>query len=136
MKMMQLRHLSTIKNSNVDKITAPDEEPVRLCNYVDVYKNDIITNDLDFMPASATRTEIEKFGLRVGDVLITKDSEDRSDIAIPAYVAETGKDLICGYHLAMLRANPNLVRGDFLFWALRSKPAPGVRIVVASPEWS
>jgi type I restriction enzyme S subunit len=120
---MRLRHLATIANSNVDKVTNPDEEPIRLCNYVDVYKNDRITNDLDFMSASATRTEITKFGLIVGDVLITKDSEDRNDIAVPAYVAETADDLVCGYHLALLRARPERADGAFMFWALQSKPA-------------
>src|SRR5690606_4126473 len=120
---MQLRYLASVSNSNVDKLTAPDEEPVRLCNYVDVYKNDRITIDMYFMSASATQAEIAKFRLRAGDVLITKDSEDRNDIAVPAYVAETASDLVCGYHLSLLRARPNRVRGDFLFWALQSKQA-------------
>lgn len=123
MKMMRLRHLATITNSNVDKLTNPDEEPVRLCNYVDVYKNDRITNDLAFMAATATRTEIERFRLRVGDVLITKDSEERTDIGVPAYVEDAADDLVCGYHLSLLRARPHVARGDFLFWALQSKPA-------------
>jgi hypothetical protein len=120
---MQLRYLATVSNSNVDKLTAPDEERVRLCNYVDVYKNDRITNDMNFMSASATHAEIIKFRLRVGDVLITKDSEDRNDIAVPAYVAETASDLVCGYHLSLVRARPSRMRGDFLFWALQSKQA-------------
>lgn len=123
MTTMQLRYLATVSNSNVDKLTAPDEEPVRLCNYVDVYKNDRITNDMNFMSASATQAEISKFRLRAGDVLITKDSEDRNDIAVPAYVAETAPDLVCGYHLSLVRARPNRIRGDFLFWALQSKQA-------------
>ena len=123
MRMIQLRHLATIANSNVDKITDPEEIPVRLCNYVDVYKNDRITDDMAFMAASATRTEINKFGLKVGDVIITKDSEDRSDIAVPAYVSKTAPDLVCGYHLALLRGRPRLISGAFLFWALQSKRA-------------
>ncbi|MHC0055589.1 restriction endonuclease subunit S [Actibacterium sp. D379-3] len=123
MRTMQLRHLATITNSNVDKLTDPDEVPVRLCNYVDVYKNDRITDDMAFMVASATQTEIKKFGLKVGDVIITKDSEDRSDIAVPAYVSETAPDLVCGYHLALLRGRPQLMSGGFLFWALQSKQA-------------
>jgi type I restriction enzyme S subunit len=123
MNMMRLRHLAAITNSNVDKLVVPGEEPVRLCNYVDVYSNDRITNDMDFMSASATPTEIAKFGLKVGDVLITKDSEDRHDIAVPAYVVETAPDLVCGYHLALLRAQSQNMCGEFLFWALQSKQA-------------
>lgn len=123
MTMMRLRYMATVTNSNVDKVTAADEDLVRLCNYVDVYKNDRITADMNFMQASATPAEIAKFRLKVGDVLITKDSEDRNDIAIPAYVSETAPDLVCGYHLALLRARSEVVRGDFLFWALQTKPA-------------
>ncbi len=91
--------------SNVDKKSEPDELPVRLCNYTDVYKNDTIRADMDFMEATASPAQIKKFGLKVGDVIITKDSEDASDIAVPAYVAETADDLVCGYHLAIIRAN-------------------------------
>ena len=52
--MMKLRHIAAVRNSNVDKVSITDETPVRLCNYVDVYKNDYITNDLPFMVGTAT----------------------------------------------------------------------------------
>ncbi len=110
-------------NSNVDKVIDESEIPIRLCNYVDVYKNDFIDATLDFSAGSATKAEIERFGLRVGDVIITKDSEDRLDIGVPAYVRETADDLVCGYHLSLIRAKANVMRGDFLFWALQSKHA-------------
>ena len=122
-RKMRLRHVASLSNSNVDKLTDTDETPVRLCNYVDVYKNEKIDNSLDFMRASATPTEVERFGLRVGDVIITKDSEDATDIGVPAYVAETASDLVCGYHLTLLRSRPEVMRGDFLFWALNAKTA-------------
>lgn len=89
--------------SNVDKKSVASENPVRLCNYMDVYRSDRIEADMDFMTATATTDQTRKFGLRVGDVLITKDSETPEDIAIPAYVASTAPDLVCGYHLAIIR---------------------------------
>jgi type I restriction enzyme, S subunit len=89
--------------SNVDKKSVASENPVRLCNYMDVYRSDRIEADMDFMAATATTDQTRKFGLRVGDVLITKDSETPEDIAIPAYVASTAPDLVCGYHLAIIR---------------------------------
>jgi type I restriction enzyme S subunit len=119
---LQLRHVAEVRNSNVDKIVQDDERPVRLCNYVDVYKNDFIDADMPFMVASATPSEIDRFRLRVGDVILTKDSEDRHDIGVPAYVRFTAPDLVCGYHLSMVRAKPASARGDFLFWALQAKP--------------
>lgn len=118
---MKLRHLAEVKNSNVDKIVQADEIAVRLCNYVDVYRNDFIENGMPFSAGSATRAEIESFRLRPGDVVITKDSEDRLDIGVPALVRSSAEDLVCGYHLTILRPDHRRVRGDFLFWALQSR---------------
>jgi hypothetical protein len=69
--------------SNVDKHTIEGEQPVRLCNYVDVSYNERITAAHDFMEASAEPREIQKFQIRKGDLLVTKDSEAADDIAIP-----------------------------------------------------
>jgi len=110
-----------LKPSNVDKKSYDDEIPVKLCNYVDVYYNDFITNDLAFMSATATAYEIKKFSLNIDDVLITKDSEDPLDIGVPALVKEIKPNLVCGYHLTMLRKRPCHVSGSFLFWALKDE---------------
>ena len=112
--VVKLKHIASVQNSNVDKKSEEGELPVRLCNYVDVYYNDRITPDLDFMQATATRAEIDKFRLREGDVIVTKDSESRDDIAIPAYVTRDFEDVLCGYHLALLRPQPATVDGRFL----------------------
>ena len=103
-KEVRLGDVTTIIVSNVDKKSKDGEKPVRLCNYTDVYKRDTINPNQDFMEATATAPQIKKFGLRVGDVIITKDSETADDIAMPTYVAETAADLVCGYHLAIVRA--------------------------------
>ena len=114
----KLKYLSSVNFSNVDKHTYEEEIPVLLCNYVDVYKNDFITPDMDFMKVSATEIEIKKFILRRGDVLITKDSESWEDIAVPAYVTTDMDGVLCGYHLAQIRSTG--IDGKFLFWALCS----------------
>jgi len=105
--------------SSVDKKSHAGEQPVRLCNYVDVYKNEYITDDLLFMRATATRSEIAQFGVRLGDVIITKDSETPDDIGIAALVDYAAPDLVCGYHLVMLRPNANRVAPAFLAKQLR-----------------
>ena len=107
--------------SNVDKHTLDEEESVRLCNYVDVYKNDRITSGIEFMEASADAREIKKFQIRRGDVLATKDSETADDIAIPSLVAEDLPGVLCGYHLAMIRPRLAGVEGAFLGWLHTSK---------------
>jgi type I restriction enzyme S subunit len=116
----KLKYIAEIKFSNVDKHTIEDEIPVRLCNYVDVYKNDYITNDLDFMNATATETEIEKFRVLKGDVIITKDSEDATDIAVPTFVNEDLENVVCGYHLALIRANEGQILNEYLFRKFQS----------------
>jgi type I restriction enzyme S subunit len=116
----KLKYIAEIKFSNVDKHTIEEEIPVRLCNYVDVYKNDYITNDLDFMNATATEIEIEKFTIQKGDVIITKDSEEATDIAVPTFVKEDLESVVCGYHLALIRANENEILNEYLFRKFQS----------------
>ena len=119
-----VRRLCTVAEmrvSHVDKHTKDGEIPVRLCNYVDVYKNNRITQQLTFMLATASEDEVEKFRLHQNDVVITKDSETWDDIGVPALVTEPSNDLISGYHLAILRPRADTL-GSFLFWALQSKP--------------
>lgn len=99
----RLKLVATVRFSSVDKKIVDGERPVRLCNYVDVYYNDYLSPALDLMEATATPAEIENLGLDVGDVVITKDSEDWADIGVPALVVETEANLVCGYHLALLR---------------------------------
>jgi len=116
----RLKHLASIAVSNVDKKTVSDERSVRLCNYTDVYYNERITAELPFMEATASTDQIASFGLRAGDVLLTKDSETPDDIAVPAYVVADLPDVVCGYHLALLRPSQE-VDGRYLFWALSSR---------------
>jgi type I restriction enzyme S subunit len=119
-EVQRLRNLADMRVSNVDKHTKDDEQPVRLCNYVDVYKNDYIRPSMSLMRATATKEEIERFRLAEGDVLITKDSEAWNDIGVPALVRESADDLVSGYHLALLRPFPQRIAGEFLFRSLQS----------------
>ena len=116
-----LRAVADSMVSNVDKLVSEDEIPVRLCNYTDVYHNEFIGPDLELMRATASAQEIERFGLSVGDVLVTKDSESWEDIGVPALVVETADDIVCGYHLALLRPRET-VHGAFLFRCLQARP--------------
>jgi len=118
-KFFPITDLSKIVNSPVDKKTKKGQDSIKLCNYVDVYNNREITNDLRFMKASASQSEIQKFSLRKGDVVITKDSETPYDIGISTYIAEDIDDLVCGYHLAIIRSNSS-VSGKYLSYALCS----------------
>ena len=114
-EVQKLKYIAKVNLSNVDKKTNKDQDSVKLCNYVDVYYNDYITYDLSFMEATASFNQIDKFALRAGDVIITKDSESWEDIAIPAYVPADLNDVICGYHLAHIRPDYTNINGEYLF---------------------
>ena len=68
----RLKSAATYWVSNVDKVSAEDEMPVRLCNYTDVYYHDHIRPSMGLMETTATPEEIRRFGLKVGDVVVTK----------------------------------------------------------------
>ncbi len=121
-EVRRLRTVAEMRVSNVDKHTKEGEFPVRLCNYVDVYKNDRITQTMPFMSATASQNEIKRFRLERDDVLITKDSETWDDIGVPALVEESADDLLSGYHLALLRPFKGVL-GAYLARTLQSKVA-------------
>ena len=117
-----LADIADIRFSNVDKKTIHGEVPVRLCNYMDVYGNDYITANLQFMEASATHAEIERFRVECGDVIVTKDSETPDDIGIPAVVVDEIANLVCGYHLALIKPHREKIDSIYLAKQLSSKP--------------
>lgn len=123
-RIRKLKYVASLRFSNVDKKSHDDEPPVRLCNYTDVYYNEHITAAVAFMDATASTDEIERFSLRRGDVLITKDSEDPNDIAVPACVVDDLEGVLCGYHLAQVRPHPSTAHGPYL---ARAFAASGIR---------
>lgn len=130
-KIKKLKYVATVYPSNVDKKMNKDQQPVKLCNYTDVYYNELIVPSLNFMQASATRDQISKFSLRAGDTILTKDSEDPEDIAIPAYVPETLSGVVCGYHLALIRPN-TLDLGAYLKRLFESRYARSIFAIQAN----
>ena len=114
----RLKYVAKILPSNVDKHIYPDEIQVRLCNYTDVYYNDYITVDTVLKKGSCKESEFAKFALRKGDVVITKDSETPDDIGVPTFVKDNLDNVVCGYHLTMIR--PYICRGEFIFRFIQS----------------
>ncbi|MFD2144323.1 restriction endonuclease subunit S [Mucilaginibacter antarcticus] len=119
-KLKELRSISLTVFSNVDKHIIEGEREVFLCNYKDVYYNNYIFSEMTFSRGTVNETEYEKFKVKKGDVIITKDSEDKRDIAISTFVLEDIPDLICGYHLALIRPTQGILDGLFLSFALSS----------------
>ena len=117
-EVRKIKQVVSVFLSNVDKHSFEHEASVKLCNYVDVYKNDFINSGIAFMKATASEEEAARFSLQIGDVMITKDSETWNDIGVPAIVSEELNGVLCGYHLSLLRPEQDKVIPLFLFRVL------------------
>jgi len=120
-ELRKLKYVSDVNPSNVDKKSNEKEKSVKSCNYTDVYYNNEINNEMDFLSTTASKRQIQRFELKKGDILLTKDSEDWQDIGIPAIVTEDLPGVLCGYHLFLSRPNTKLIDPDFLFWSIKSR---------------
>ena len=119
-RVVRLGEVAEVTFSSVDKKTLDGEIPVALCNYTDVFYNRRIRPGMEFMAATASPVEHQRWTLRKGDVLFTKDSETPDEIGIPTCVIEDMPDVLCGYHLGLARPRPHLVNSTFLAELLAS----------------
>lgn len=131
-RIKKVAELVEIRVSNVDKVIFPGERKVRLCNYMDAYKNSYLSNDTQYSIGSVNLNEFSRFSLLYDDVIITKDSETPEDIAVSSVVVEDLDDVVCGYHLAILRPVKNEVFGQFLMHKLQHAPVQKLFYRIAS----
>jgi type I restriction enzyme S subunit len=117
-EVKRLEEVVNVRVSNVDKKSVEGERRVLLCNYMDVYSNRFIKQHNAYMEATASKSQIERFILEKNDVIITKDSETPDDIGVPAVVFEELTNVICGYHLALLKPKHN-IDGIYLMYMLQ-----------------
>ena len=120
-RVVRLGDVADVAFSGVDKKIVDGEEPVQLCNYTDVFYNRRISPGMDLMAATASSRERDRYSLRKGDVLFTKDSETPDEIGIPAHVTEDMPNVLCGYHLGLARPRCGVVEGAYLTSALQSR---------------
>lgn len=116
LKKYKLGDIANVEISGVDKKCIAGELSVRLCNFVDVYRNWAITSEMveGFMVATARQAEIERFTIKKGQVALTKDSETRDDIGISTYIADDFDDVVLGYHNALITPNHKFLNGKYL----------------------
>ena len=111
-----LGDVASVEVSGVDKKTHPQELPVKLCNFVDVYYNWAITKAMSdsFMDATVKQKELDSFAIHKGQVAITKDSETREDIGIATYIADNFDNVVLGYHCALITPQEDKLDGGYL----------------------
>ena len=98
-----LGEIGEITGAGVDKLINENEVPVRLVNYLDVFRRDFIySNELNHW-VTAPQSKIQKCAVKQGDIFFTPSSEMRFDIAISAIAMEDIPDAVYSYHLVRLR---------------------------------
>ena len=135
----ELGKLGQISGAGVDKKVRPDEPPVRLVNYMDVYRrNFIYSKDLNQV-VSAPPEQAARCAVKQGDVFFTPSSEMPFDVAVSAVAMEDIPDAAYSYHVVRLRLDENwdlLFRAyafkskEFLNQAARACEGSGVRYVI------
>ena len=112
-----LGDIGTITGSGVDKKILPDEEPITLLNYTNVYHQiSIARQDLNHQ-VTASSEKIKNCYVLKGDVFLTPTSETPEDIALSAVATEDMPDVVYSYHVVRLRPNLNF-NGAFVNYAL------------------
>jgi type I restriction enzyme S subunit len=140
----ELGELGQISGSGVDKKIRPDEPPVRLINYMDVYRRSFIySKDLNHV-VSAPSEQAARCAVKRGDVFFTPSSEMPFDIAVSAVAMEDIPDAAYSYHVVRLRLDDDwdlLFRAyafksqEFLNQAARACEGSGVRYVITQARF-
>ncbi len=135
----ELGKLGEISGAGVDKKIRPNEPPVRLINYMDVYRrNFIYSKDLSHV-VSAPPEQAAQCSVRRGDIFFTPSSEMPFDIAVSAVAMEDIPDAAYSYHVVRFRLAEDwdlLFRAyafkshEFLNHAARACEGSGVRYVI------
>lgn len=120
-KRTKLKDLGWLRSAGVNKLSDSNQKEVQLLNYMDVYRNQKITNKINFQIVTAKDSEIKNANLEVGDILFTPSSEKPTDIGHAGIVIENLPNTVYSYHLVRFRPyNPELFNPHFLAYALNS----------------
>ena len=140
----ELGQLGSISGAGVDKKIRPGEPPVRLVNYMDVYRRSFIrSTDLDHL-VSASPDQAARCAVRKGDVFFTPSSEMPFDIAASAVATEDIPDASYSYHVVRLRLDEDwdlsfrahaFKTHTFLDQAARTSEGSGVRYVITQGKF-
>ncbi len=143
-KTKRLGELGEISGAGVDKKINPNEMPVRLVNYLDVYNKTFLyskdlTHEVSARPDQVRRCVVEK-----GDVFFTPSSEVPDDIGCSAVAMEDILDGVYSYHVVRLRLETDwdlyfrayiFDTNEFLSQASRQCEGSGTRYVISLPKF-
>jgi len=139
-----LGDLGEISGAGVDKKIEAGELPVRLVNYLDVYRKSKLSSSDLTQWVSARHDQLRRCEVRKGDVFFTPTSEVPGDICNSAVAIQDIPDAVYSYHLVRLRLQDNwdlrfrayaFGSKDFMDQATRAAEGSGTRYVVTLPRF-
>ena len=102
-KEVKLGDIGEISSAGVDKNIVEGEKPIRLLNFLDVYRRDFLYSNEQNHWVTANDYKIEKCSIKKGDVFFTPSSEVPNDIAISAVAMEDFDNVVYSYHIVRFR---------------------------------
>lgn len=102
-KKVKIGEIGNISSAGVDKTINEHETPVRLLNYLDVYRRDFLFNSEINQWVTAKKEKIVNCSVLKGDVFFTPSSEVPNDIGNSAVAMEDIPNTVYSYHVVRLR---------------------------------
>jgi len=100
---ISLGEIGCFSTSSVDKLIEANEYPVKLINYMDVYRHNRLNHSIEFMDVTASSIEKIKSQVLMGDIIFTPSSETPDDIGYSAVVEDNMNCILHSYHTVRLR---------------------------------
>lgn len=100
---MRVSEIGKLSGAGIDKKSNPDEVPVRLVNFLDVYHRSRIANCELHHWVTATPEKVQSCNVKRGDIFFTPSSEMPDDIGQSAVAVEDMENVCYSYHIYRLR---------------------------------
>ncbi|MDD2445957.1 MAG: restriction endonuclease subunit S [Clostridia bacterium] len=137
-RIIKAKKIGKFSASGIDKTIKKNEIPVKIVNYIDVYKSKDhrIYND-EYMQVTTTHKKINYNLLKKGDMLFTPSSETVEEIGISVLVEEDLDNTAFSYHLLRFKFNDDvfvyhsfkkyLFNNHYIYNAFSSKSTGSIR---------
>jgi type I restriction enzyme S subunit len=119
----KLGDLGLFKSNGVDKLSKPNEIPVNLLNYMDVYSRRKVSNKnaSELMQVTAKPSQLIENSVMKNDVFFTPTSETPEDIGRVYVIEETLNNTVYSYHLMRFRPNQGTYYPNFPNYSLMTE---------------
>ena len=140
---LMLGQIGTFSTSSVDKKSKDEETLVSLLNYMDIYRNSVLSSSYPFQSVTAPAKQVTSSSVRNGDVFFTPSSETPDDIGHSAVFIGDAESLVHSYHTIRFRPAANnhfddnykafAFKGEETYEYFRKRATGSTRFTVSLP---